>query len=69
MDIVELRENFDHFDTNSDGHLSLIEFSRLLDALGAHMSDEEKRLGFGAIDTDGNGGIEFKEFVNWWNER
>lgn len=65
----ELKETFAHYDRNHDGTISLDEFSRLLDALGAHMSDDEKRMGFSVLDTDGNHGIDFDEFVAWWNDR
>ena len=69
MDNRELRETFRHYDSNHDGTISLVEFSRLLNALGAGMSDEEVRIGFEALDTDGNHGIDFDEFVRWWNDR
>jgi Ca2+-binding EF-hand superfamily protein len=65
----ELRETFHHYDSNHDGRISLVEFSRLLQALGAGMNDEEVRIGFEALDTDGNHGIDFDEFVRWWNDR
>ncbi len=64
----ELRETFDAYDANSDGTISMIEFSRLLEALGAGMSDEEIRIGFAEIDTNHSGSIDFKEFVAWWEQ-
>jgi Ca2+-binding EF-hand superfamily protein len=33
------------------------------------MSDDEVRMGFETLDTDGNHGIDFEEFVRWWNDR
>ena len=69
MDLEELRENFDHFDTDGDGRISLSEFGRLCQALGGDISDEQRRIGFDAIDTNGNGSIDFEEFANWWNDR
>lgn len=69
MDNRELRETFRHYDSNHDGTISLMEFSRLLSALGAFMSDEEVEIGFQALDTDGNHGIDFEEFARWWNDR
>lgn len=69
MDKQELRENFDHFDTDSNGHIDRAEFARLMDVLGAELSDDELKVGFGAIDTDGNGTIEFDEFACWWSDR
>jgi Ca2+-binding EF-hand superfamily protein len=69
MDEAELRENFQHFDNDDNGKIDLAEFGRLLDAIGAEMSDADKRIGFDAIDTNGNKAIEFEEFAAWWNER
>ena len=66
MDKRELRETFDTYDANGDGTISLLEFSRLLEALGAGMSDEELRIGFAEIDTNHSGNIDFKEFAAWW---
>lgn len=65
----ELRETFHHYDSNHDGSISLAEFARLLDALGAGMHEDELRLGFEALDTDGNHSISFEEFVAWWDDR
>ena len=67
MDKRELRETFDAYDANGDGSISMIEFSRLLEALGAGMSDEEIGIGFAEIDTNHSGSIDFKEFVAWWD--
>ena len=36
--------------------------------LEADMSDEETRTGFRDIDTNDDGLIDFKEFVDWWVE-
>jgi Ca2+-binding EF-hand superfamily protein len=69
MDKRELKETFHHYDRDKNGTISLDEFSRLLDALGAHMSDAEKQMGFSIIDSDGNHSIDFAEFVAWWNDR
>jgi calmodulin len=69
MDMRQLREAFHHADSNHDGRVSLLEFSQLLQTLGAGMSDEELRIGFEALDTDGNGRIDFDEFARWWNDR
>ena len=65
----ELRQNFDHFDTNSDGKIELEEFSRLMDALGACGQGEEILIGFRAIDADSSGVIEFDEFEAWFSDR
>ena len=65
----ELRENFDHFDSNGDGRIELHEFESLMEALGVEASLEEIRVGFGAIDPDGSGLVDFREFANWFADR
>jgi calmodulin len=65
----ELREAFDAFDIDGNGIIDAEEFGRLLDALDAGMSDEEKAIGFAEIDDNGNGQIEFSEFYRWWTDR
>lgn len=68
-DREELHETFDHFDADKNGHIDEAEFARLLRALGAGVEPEELAIGFGIIDEDGNGTIEFEEFYRWWNDR
>lgn len=69
IDEEELRETFDYFDRDNNNRIDAAEFGELLDALGADMSAEEKAIGFGAIDTNHNGCIEYDEFRRWWGER
>jgi calmodulin len=65
----ELRDNFDHFDSNGDGKLELAEFVALLEALDAVAAGEDPAIGFRAIDSDGSGIVEFDEFVAWFQDR
>ena len=62
----ELREDFSYNDANHDGRIQFGEFLALLGGLEAGMSDEEARIGFAEIDTDGDGSVAFDEFVAWW---
>lgn len=62
----ELREDFEFNDANHDGRIQFSEFAALLGGLEADMSDEEARIGFDEIDTDGDEAIGFDEFVAWW---
>ncbi len=68
-DLAEIREIFDHYDENKNGSIESSEFATLLNALGADMSDSEVATGLRALDDDGNGTIEFEEFVAWWADR
>lgn len=68
-DQSELRETFDHFDDDHNGSIDREEFAYLLDALGAGMSPEEVLIGFDIIDANGNGVIEYDEFLAWWTSR
>ncbi len=67
-ELDELREAFDYNDRDSDGMIQLDEFAEMLDELDADMSENEIRTGFGDIDTNDDGLIDFKEFVAWWAE-
>jgi calmodulin len=64
----ELREAFEYNDRDSDGRIQLDEFVEMLDELEAEMSDHDARVGFGDIDTNDDGLIDFEEFVAWWSE-
>lgn len=65
----ELREAFDQFDQDKNGTIDRTEFEELIDSLDPGMTDEEKDVGFQAVDTNGNGRIEFSEFFSWWKDR
>ena len=65
---AELRENFDHFDSNGDGCIELHEFETLMPALGFEGETEALHLGFREIDTDNSGLVEFDEFARWFGE-
>lgn len=65
-EIDELREIFSHYDHNENGVIDRGEFRALLDALDARLTEEEIDAGLRAVDTNGNGQIEFEEFLEWW---
>ncbi|MEL6177737.1 MAG: EF-hand domain-containing protein [Myxococcota bacterium] len=68
-ELDELKEIFAHFDRDDNGVIDAEEFSQLLDALGAEMSDEEIAIGLSIVDANGNGQVEFDEFIAWWTSR
>ncbi len=65
-DLEEIREIFSHYDHDGNGVIDAGEFRALLDALGADLSDDEIATGLRAVDENGNGQIEFDEFLEWW---
>lgn len=69
MDTKELNATFEHFDRDKNGAIDFVEFKELLTALDAKMDDDSSRLGFGTIDINGSGTIQFEEFRIWWEER
>jgi len=65
-EIEEIRENFDFFDRNHNDLLEKKEFIQLFKILAPDASREMAIRGFETIDLDGNGGIDFDEFLDWW---
>ena len=64
--IEEVKEIFSHYDHNQNGVIDKSEFAALLNALDAQLNDDEVTAGLRAVDKDGNGQIEFNEFITWW---
>jgi Ca2+-binding EF-hand superfamily protein len=62
----ELREAFDHFDRDDNGVIDRAEFGDLCSHLGLEASETDIDAGFRAMDGNGNGVVEFEEFVAWW---
>ncbi|KAL3515272.1 hypothetical protein ACH5RR_022174 [Cinchona calisaya] len=62
--VEEMRQVFDKFDINKDGKISPEEYKTILRALGKgnHLTAEVKKI-FEVADLDGDGFIDFKEFV------
>ncbi len=64
----EVRDIFGHFDRDKNGTIDAGEFKALLEALGADMEPEAIEIGLSIVDSDGNGTVEFDEFLAWWTE-
>ena len=67
--LKELREAFEQFDRDKNGCIDRDEFKELVDSLDPGMTDEQIEIGFGTVDANGNGRIEFGEFLAWWQDR
>jgi protein phosphatase len=59
-----LWEAFQKFDNNGDGKIQSAEFTRLMTSLGSFTPKEIQRL-FTEADTDGSGGVDWREFIKW----
>lgn len=63
-----IREEFDRYDRDGDGSISIDEFADLLAACGEDLSADERLLAFDATDRDDDGVIDFEEFASWWTD-
>ena len=65
-EIEEIKSNFDFFDHDKNGEIDLDEFTDLLRVLSPKSSKLQAAEGFGLIDSNGDGHIDFDEFICWW---
>lgn len=59
----EIKEAFDLFDTDGSGSIDENELRVAMKALGFEAKDEEVHKMIVDVDEDGNGGVEFDEFL------
>jgi len=62
-DLQEFQEIFNLVDTDRGGTIGTEELARLMDTLGIRTTQEELKLMVSEIDENGNGEIDFDEFV------
>jgi Ca2+-binding EF-hand superfamily protein len=62
----ELLQQFAVADRDNDGRIDFGEFKLLLEGLEAAMSIDEMQIGFSEVDSNRDGLIDCREFVDWW---
>ena len=68
-ELTELKEIFDHYDSDKNGVIDRDEFRALLLSLDPEFSEDDVRTGLSALDDNENGVIDWDEFVEWWSNR
>ncbi|PSR92769.1 Calmodulin-like protein [Actinidia chinensis var. chinensis] len=67
--IVEFQEVFSLFDKDGDGCITVEELATVIRSLDQNPTEEELQDMINEIDADGNGTIEFTEFLNFMANR
>ncbi|KAI4327459.1 hypothetical protein L6164_019919 [Bauhinia variegata] len=62
----EMKWVFNKFDSNKDGKISLEEYKAALRAMNRGAAETEAKKSFEAMDSDGDGFIDFKEFMEMY---
>lgn len=68
-ELAEIRETFSHFDKDGNGVIDVVEFTSLLDALDADLTEEQVQAGLETLDENHNGVIDYDEFLAWWADQ
>ncbi len=66
--IAEIRKEFEYFDSDKNGQLDLPEFIEMLTVFSPKTKASHVEEGFNMIDDNGDGYIDFEEFLSWWQE-
>ncbi|XP_057481422.1 calmodulin-like protein 30 [Actinidia eriantha] len=61
--VAEMKQVFDKFDTNKDGKISREEYKLAIKDMGEGNAEKEVAKAFQVLDADGDGFIDFKEFM------
>jgi len=66
--LEELKASFKLFDKNGDGKITAMELKEAMAKLGNKMTLKEVQEMIKGVDTDGNGTVEFEEFVTMMSD-
>ena len=67
--IKEYKEAFEIFDKNKDGNITAYELANVMKSLNMDPTEDELLEMINEVDLDGNGEIDFEEFVTLMNRR
>ncbi|XP_038597257.1 calmodulin-A-like [Tachyglossus aculeatus] len=62
--VAKCKEAFELFDQDSDGTITTKELGTVLQSLGQNATEAELKAIIGKVDTDGNGKVDFPEFLS-----
>lgn len=65
----ELKEIFDHYDSDGNGVIDRHEFRALLQSLDPGFTEDDVVMGLKVLDENQNDVIDWDEFVGWWGSR
>lgn len=68
-ELREVKETFDHFDTDGNGVIDRNELRALLESLDPGFTEDDVLMGLKVLDANGNDVIDWDEFLEWWGAR
>lgn len=66
--IADFKETFSMFDKNGDGTITTAEFGTVMRSLGQDPTEEYLQATIAKVDANGNGSMEFEEFLELMTE-
>jgi calmodulin len=63
IEVAELKQHFDSFDRDGNGHIETHELAAVMKSLGENPTDAQLKALIAEVDVDNNHTIEFNEFV------